>query len=149
MNNLTSELTPHTYYTTSELLFQQTQLEHDLTHINNAICHINTTHNISTVRWDRDLLKTKIKRRGKNGKNIKKVTQSTYIHLFDGVHPDCYLQDKWYAIICHSLRSDLNPDTSSSEEEDDGQGETWDFKRHKQISWKHIKTNTMKIWSYI
>lgn len=121
-------------YTIDELSTQQTQLEEDITCINNAIRHLHKPHQLRVLRWDRDLLKTKIR---KSGKNITRIKKLTYNHLCDGVHPDSHLQQKWFHCMCHSVAEDMADHidgyefSTSSEDEDDDQAATpsWNFKR--------------------
>jgi hypothetical protein len=58
-----------------------------------------------------------------------------YSHLFDGVHADHHLQERWYHVMCQSIAADICERAVyvSSSDDDDDQMDTWDFKRNKLI----------------
>lgn len=73
----------------------------------------------------------------------KIIKKFFYSHMFDGVHPDCYLRERWFSVVCRSIRNDLSRDlllpmlSSFHSEDDDSeesqevsavQTDTWDFK---------------------
>lgn len=120
----------HSIYTTHQKQQQQKQLEHDIRLINTNIMHMNTTSFLRTVRWDRDITKTKTQLRGRHNQNKHKVSFFCYKHMYDGVHPDNYLFSKWYRYMCLSISKDIFHSlyitgTPSSPT----QHENWDFKR--------------------
>lgn len=117
-------------FTEQEIQQQQTELEHDIQIINKQISLINSNLGLRTVRWDRDILKTSIKKRGHTNKQtIKKVKKFNYKNLYDGVHACADLESKWYTILCRSIRADM-VSVSHSDNSDDSDDQ-WDFKRHK------------------
>ena len=122
--HLTQSITSH-----EEIKTQQASLENDLRIINQHIEGINSSRMQGTITLHNDLLKTKIKKRGNGGRKIRK-TGYVYSRLYDGVHPDQKLKQKWFHLICRSLMSQSQ--VYSSESEDDFEEETWDFKRAKR-----------------
>jgi hypothetical protein len=125
----------YTTFTEKEYAMQQNLLEEHIKYINNAICVLNKSKNLRTIRWDRDLMKSTTRKRGKYMTNKNKITKFAYNHLYDGVHPDDHLQHHWYRVMCQSIVTDICENSlyppSSSEDEDDHQMDTWDFKRNK------------------
>ena len=91
--------------TTEETTRQQDLLEHDITLINREIIQMNVMQGHSSIRWDNTILKIKIRKRGRNGQNSKKCSYFCYDQLYDGVHPDQELADKWYSYMCQCLWS--------------------------------------------
>jgi pterin-4a-carbinolamine dehydratase len=65
----------NTSFTDDQLHIQQTILEEDVKYINNSICLLNQSNKLRTIRWDRDLLKTTTRKRGKYNTNVKKNAQ--------------------------------------------------------------------------
>lgn len=130
--NTTKHRLTETVFSDDEIHQKQNQLEDDIKLINSAISAMNCSENLRTLRWDRDLMKTTIKKRGANGKNKKKITKFNYNHLYDGVHADSKLEGKWYRIMCESIKNDLQQIQgemcSASDSSDD---DNWDFKRWK------------------
>lgn len=66
------------------------------------------------------------------------ILKFTYAHMYDGVHPDDYLRDKWFKIFCQSIINDFSSlhesvsfTESSSDEDDESEIQTWDFKMQK------------------
>jgi hypothetical protein len=114
-----------------EICVQQRYLEEDLGAVNGDIIAMNSAVGMRSVRWDRDLIRSSIKRR-KN--TTKKIIKIKYQHLYDGVHPDQYLSDKWFGYLCWSVIQDVcehtSPDTESSDSDTEND-RTWDFKRQK------------------
>ena len=64
--------------------------------------------------------------------------------MYDGAHPDSWLRDRWFSVLCWSVKNDLSrdllsPSMSSLQPDDDDSDEseevsalptdTWDFKR--------------------
>lgn len=122
------------------LATQQLHLEEDIKSLNNQISTINKQFQKTSVRWDKDLQTTKQKLRGRN-KKIK-VLKSTpcYNDLYDGVHPNVQLSEKWFRFLCTSIESDLKEfnqktlpvsiESESSEEDSDCETpDSWDYKR--------------------
>lgn len=62
----------HSIFTDTELNSKQKTLEEDITYINTVIANINTNNNLTTIRWDRDVQKVTIKKRGVHCQNAKK-----------------------------------------------------------------------------
>lgn len=63
-----------------------------------------------------------------------------YNDLYDGVHPNVQLSEKWFRFLCTSIESDLkefhqeplaaSPESESSEEDSDYETPgSWDYKR--------------------
>ena len=65
-------------FTHEHLCQQQAQLEEDIHEINTNISHINKCHRVRSIRWDRDIMKVTIKKRGRNGKNKQKYSCNTH-----------------------------------------------------------------------
>ena len=119
-------------FTHEHLCQQQAQLEEDIHEINTNISHINKCHRVRSIRWDRDIIKVTIKKRGRNGKNKKRFLQYTYGAMPDGVHAGDWLKSKWFAGLCRTYLADKAsyeaPESSDDDNEDTG---NWDFKRRK------------------
>lgn len=82
---------------------QQKYLEEAVKEINTSLFQFTFP-----VRWDRDIL---ICKRKKSGRIINMSTKNCKIvfkHLYDGVHPDSELSDKWFHFMCLSLSSSAN-----------------------------------------
>ena len=75
---------------------------------------MNQSAHLSTIRWDRDLLKTKILRRGTNKRTVQKVFYH-YKDLYDDVHPNKHLAFKWYTYMCIAIAKNLITETHSNE----------------------------------
>ncbi len=120
----------HNILSLEEIQSQQKQLENDLVLINSHIMEINKKNNVTNIRWDRDLLRCSTKRRGNCKIPIKKMS---YQHLYDGVHPDTYLQSKWYHFLCLSIQTQqhLTKTNTSDSETESEEDRSWDFKRFK------------------
>ena len=116
-------------FSTSELEQQQSLLESDLEDINNHISTLNSSFHTFSVRWDRDLVKCRTKTRGKNGKLSKKCKVTTYTDLYDGVHANAGLKDKWFHFLVKSIETSLSPHHTDSDSEPETS--SWDFKRCK------------------
>ena len=77
-------------------------------------------------------MKTSIRKKQTGKGVIRRNLKFTYAHMYDGVHPDDYLRDKWFKILCQSIINDLSSlHESSSDEDDESEIQTWDFKRQK------------------
>ena len=126
--NMSKRKLTKSMYTYDQISQQQIDLENDINEINSLISSLNERFSKHSVRWDRDLLICKTKKRGKNGQNKHKIKKFSYSLFYDGVHPQSSLATKWYTYMCESVVKDLNPayESDSSEEHD-----TWDFKRLK------------------
>ena len=72
MNQLSKGKLPFQTYTDIDLMIMQAHLEQDITTVNTEISRINSSHNLSTIRWDRDIIKTVTKHRGRHNGNTKK-----------------------------------------------------------------------------
>jgi hypothetical protein len=82
---------------------------------------------------DRDLIKVSTKKRGRDGKNIKKVLKFIYTDMYDGVHASESLKSKWFSVLCRSALADMaDHSASESSTDDDEDSGKWDFKRHKE-----------------
>jgi hypothetical protein len=132
-------------FSRNEKQLQQKQLENDIKYINSEISKLNLEYKLFSVRWDRDLMIFKSKKRGRNNKYKKSVMSFTYKNFYDGVHANRFLKDKWFSCMCNATEKDLktsydcdasdcndNPQiSSSSDDEDDVKENSWDFKRTK------------------
>lgn len=112
---------------------EQKILEEDVMNVNSFISSINEMNSTRTVRWDKDIIKIHMKRRGTH-KTLKKNSKFIYKDLYDGVHPYMELAYKWYFALCKSILNDIKDMPSQhldvEEEEDDEEDmESWDFKR--------------------
>ena len=120
-------------FSSDDIQLQQKQLERDVHYVNQEIRNLNIASNVRTVTWDKDVIKSTIRKRGRHGQNRKKVSKFVHKHLYDGIHPDSYLAEKWYRVLCNSIGNEFNdlqdviPQVSSSDGENDI--DTWDFKR--------------------
>jgi hypothetical protein len=112
----------------SNLKDQQTLLEQDIKDINLFINQSNYERSVPTINLHKFLTKTRTRKRGCNGKNVKKETVFFYSHLFDGLHPDEVLAQKCFNFI---ISQTSLVDTDSNESESDNE---WDFKRTKKCS---------------
>ena len=95
-------------YTDEELLDQQWALEEDIVSVNEQIADINNKVNMPTIRWDRDVTKTTVKRFRDGSVKSRKV-KFTYSHFKDGVHPDPFLRQKWFSVLCNTIVRHLPP----------------------------------------
>ena len=64
------------FYSVTDKLIQQQKLEEDITIINTHISSLNQQFNKCSLRWDRDLILCKSKKRGRNGKIKKKKSNN-------------------------------------------------------------------------
>lgn len=129
--NLSNGKLKKSFLTQTDFQEQQINLEKDIGDVNSHISSLNLKYGRRSVRWDRDLILFKQKKRGHDGS--KKVTHVSmnYKMLYDGVHPNMELSNKWYHFLCKSVELDLQDiEDSSTDSEDDSQ--SWDFKRHRQ-----------------
>ena len=94
-------------HSNGELSTMQTDLENDIREVNAAICTINASYKLGTIRWDRDIEKTVTKHRGAFNKNTRKVRKFVYTHLPDGVHADDHLREKWFRVACRTIVSNI------------------------------------------
>lgn len=118
-------------FTTTDFHEQQTTLEQDIQDINNHISTQNQIYSTLSIRWDRDILKCKKRKRGRNNNNTKISQCFSYSDLYDGVHANSQLKNKWFYFLVKSTdKSVFKSDTDSEEEEEN----TWDFKRSKLTS---------------
>ena len=106
---------------------QQKLLEKDIDSINAHISGLNFIYNKPSLRWDKQLLVFKSKKRGRNGK-MKKVKLCNYHDLYDGVHANNQLKCIWYLNLFKSIT--MHPtNTTQTDTDSDSDHETWDFKR--------------------
>ena len=117
------------FYTAEKTITQQQHLEEDITNINNHISHLNQQFHRYSVRWDRDLISCKSKKRGRNGQIKKKIQTVSYKNLYDGVHANQILKDKWFYYLFQSIEKD-NTENKIDDSDSDCEN-TWDFKRSK------------------
>jgi len=122
---------------TQNLVSQQSQLETDIQLINNYISSVNEANGARTIRWDNDIIKHHMKRRGTK-KTLKKITKFVYNNMDDGVHPNSYLRCKWFYALCQSIVNDINEKLPlpeileynlDDEQQNENDDDTWDFKR--------------------
>ena len=112
------------YFNDQDILDMQAQLNADIKSVNQVISNHNSMHHLKTLRFDRDLLKTSIKHTGIQNELTRKLTKYSFKKFYDGVHPNDYLKNKWFSMICDTLFV-LDDIHSASDSDDD----TWDFKR--------------------
>ena len=132
--NISKDRLQHNIFTEEEIKDQQIHLEEDIKLLNKNISQINQSMGMRTIRWDRDIMKTSIKKSGHKKQHVKKITKFNYKHLYDGVHASLGLQHKWNNILCQSILADMMIHTKSdlrkTDEEDCKTGD-WDFKRRR------------------
>lgn len=118
----------YSIFTPEERQMQQKYLEEDVKEINTSLFQFTFP-----VRWDRDILICKRKKSGRNKNMSKKIVKLSFKHLYDGVHPDSELSDKWFHFMCLSLSSSVNSNANVLIEDNDSDQESgsWDFKRSK------------------
>lgn len=113
---------------------EQKILEEDVMNVNSFISSINEMNNTRTVRWDKDIIKIHMKRRGTH-QTLKKISKFIYKDLYDGVHPYMELAYKWYFALCQSIINDgkdmpsQHLDVEVEEDDEEENMESWDFKR--------------------
>ena len=86
-------------FTDTTIHAQQRSLEEDIKYINAAISEINTKKHLTTIRWDRDIMNTSIRKKQTGKGVIRRNLKFTYAHMYDGLHPDDYLRDKWFKTL--------------------------------------------------
>ena len=103
----------YSFFTDTDIDTMQRQLEEDIKEINHIICEKNSMQSLSTLRFDRDLLRTSIKKRKNSSKSVVKYNFNKF---YDGVHPKDCLQEKWFTLICDNLLSKeaIAPNQSSA-----------------------------------
>ena len=85
----------------------QTDLENDIREVNAAICTINASYKLATIRWDGAMEKTVTKHRGAFNRNTRKVIKFVYSHPPDCVHVDTLLREKWLRVACRTIVSNI------------------------------------------
>ena len=78
MNPISKGKLPFQTYSDTDLMIMQAHLEQNITQVNTEISRINSSHALSTIRWDRDIIKTVTKHRGRQWKYQK--NNKIYIH---------------------------------------------------------------------
>lgn len=133
-------------FTLADKLKQQNELETHITIINSNISEMNCSSNLHSVRWDRDVMRFKSKKRGRNQKYKKSIKSFCYKEFYDGVHANHSLKKKWFSYMLESSDKDCSQtptqssnthhsDTSSDDDDDDDNtSSSWDFKRIKKVS---------------
>lgn len=117
-------------FSDAELSQQQLNLFEDVEIVNNYICSLNESNFVNNIHLEKDLKKISTKHRGKSGKNTKKIVKYVFNNLYDGVHPNAFLKEKWFNVLLYStsefvcsMSVDIESDT------DTDITDTWDFKR--------------------
>ena len=128
------QLTMHRLSSTSlltddYLTNQQDLINSSLSIINDFITDLNTTNHHPTVKLHKDLIRHTKRRRGQK---IIKRPKLSFIHLFDGLHPDDHLKSIWFSLLInfkpyfdHVTRQDDMDD----DDDDNNDDNSWDFKR--------------------
>ena len=88
-------------------LSEQRHLEEDINFVNKYISNLNHKYRKRSVRWDKELQKSKQKRKGRSKKVKVTITTPSYKDLYDGVHPSDQPSEKWFSFLCRSIESDL------------------------------------------
>lgn len=84
------------YLQTLPYMHSKRSLEEDIKYIIAAISEINTKKHLTTIRWDRGIMTTSIRKKQTGKGVIRRNLKFTYAHMYDGVHPGDYLRDKWF-----------------------------------------------------
>lgn len=116
----------YSIFTPEERQMQQIYLEEDVKESNTALFQFTFP-----VRWDRDILICKRKKSGRNKNIVKKIVKLSFNHLYDGVHPDTELSNKWFHFMCLSLPSSVNSNVFIEDNDSNQELGSWDFKRSK------------------
>ena len=117
--------------TAEELAEQQAQLESDILEVNAIISSINDSSELSHVRWDKDLVNSSLKVRGKFKQNVVRIKRISYNKLYDGCHPSYKLSCSWMKRLIDGIIYDIqhiNP-YGFDDNDDENMGNSWDFKR--------------------
>jgi hypothetical protein len=125
--NMTKGKLHHSIFTADALQSQQHDLEHDISIINKHLQTLHTNNGQRMVRWDRDLVRSSRKSRGRKNTKLQTTHTTSYIQLYDGVHPTHALSEKWFSYLAKAIGLDLMG--SQKNEEEDTESESWDFKR--------------------
>lgn len=91
--------------TDDQLLEQQMTLEQDIRKINHEIFKLNKTTGHRNIFWDKAISRGSIKTFGRRKKYKKRVVNFNYEDLYDGVHPNTALKQKWFKLFCYMPRS--------------------------------------------
>ena len=78
---------------------QQLNLFEDVKIENNYICSLNESNSVYIIHLEKDLEKSSTKHRCKSGKNTKKNVKYIFNNLYDGVHPNAFLKQKWFNVL--------------------------------------------------
>ena len=120
-------------FSDEELQKQQKQLEDDINQVNNYIYQLNDRHNVRTIKLEKNMIKSSIKKRGRKNLNRKIITKFVYHDLYDGVHANHDLQQQCFFFLTMSVYHDIISNSSPSDllsfEDNTECSETWDFKR--------------------
>ena len=117
--------------TAEELAEQQAKLESDILEVNAIISSINDSSELSHVRWDKDLVNSSLKVRGKFKQNVVCIKRISYNKLYDGCHPSYKLSCSWMKRLIDGIIYDIqhiNP-YGFDDNDDENMGNSWDFKR--------------------
>jgi hypothetical protein len=71
----------------------------------------------------------KKKKRGRENKIVKKVVKISYKDLYDGVHPNDNLRNKWFYFMCLSINNSFQFVNEEQDDSDSDSDHSWDFKR--------------------
>ncbi|MES9884555.1 MAG: hypothetical protein ABW185_27235 [Sedimenticola sp.] len=85
---------------------QQNKLYNDIDQINQHISAKNVQFDKLSVRWDKDIITCKSKKRGRAG-NYKTVLMYNFEHMYDGVHGDVNLKQEWYTQLFRSITKEM------------------------------------------
>lgn len=100
----------------NDLKLHQLHVENDVMLLNEFILSLNNLSGLKNVRWDRDLMKTCIKKRGIKKNKNKRQIRFIYKDLYDGVHPNERLRWQWYSRLIKSISYDLGFTTNTEME---------------------------------
>ena len=109
------------------VLKMQKDLEEAVEDVNNTITEINLNANMRTIFLDRDLSVCHRKRKGKK-RALHTIRSYVYGQLYDGLHPNHDLRNKWFNIIVTSSIKDVE-DPLSAIKPPQTVCDHWDFKR--------------------
>lgn len=115
---------------------QQQNLNRDIQELNQLIIEKNIERDLPTIDLARQSYTASLKKQGAKKKRILKFTDKD---LTDGVHPSTHLKHLWTSYmgpiidkIMDKLSSKNDGEDNLSTDEDDGEQESWNFKRpHK------------------
>lgn len=131
---------------TEDIKLQQQNLERDISRYNTKIIDLSNALNTEAIKFHEHIRLNKIQGRGRRRRSSRKQPHASYNKLYDGVHPNPELKQKFFAhaveviqfhLICrkepHSRLKVRVGDPSTSESGTEEEEKSWRHKRTKTV----------------